>query len=266
MSDFFDTDFGRARQGSLKSPMTWAKDFAFDARLLAAERLRRLTADQGPRQRVLIVGVEVPARAGQLGKIVEALSRSRHAVESSILTMKPQGKFANVDEAIAAAPRPLAAYDWLVITDDDVAVPRSFLDAYLALAQAGDLAISQPAHRFASYASYEITRRRYGSLVRSSRFIEIGPLTVLRADTFSDLIPFPPSRWCYGIDVLWTEIAHRRGWRMGIVDAAPIRHLKPVARGYDSSEAFDEARELMARFDVTARRADVLRSDPLIDA
>ena len=225
-----------------------------------------MKADQSPKYRVLIVGVEVPSRAGQLGKIAERMSKSRHDVDVSILPMKPQGKFANVDEAISKAPRPLSDYDWLVITDDDVAFREGFLDSYLALAGAAELDISQPAHRFASYASYQLTRRRYGSLVRSSRFIEIGPITVLAARTFNQLIPFPSSRWCYGIDLLWSALTMRNDWRMGVVDAAPIRHLSPVAQSYDKSEAFAEGKRLLEHFEVALSRADVLKAEPMIQA
>ena len=165
--------------------------------------------------------------------------------------MKPQGKFANVDEALAQAPRPLSDYDWLVIVDDDVRVTPGFLDRYLALATAAGLDVSQPAHRFASYASHSLTRRRFGSLVRESNFVEIGPLTVLRAATFADLLPFPKSRWCWGIGVLWSDIARRQGWRMGIVDAEPVQpHLSPVARSYDNQEAIDEGRDMLKAFGV----------------
>jgi hypothetical protein len=180
--------------------------------------------------------------------------------------MKPQGKFANIDEAIATAAHPLSSYDWLVVTDDDVALPPRFLDRYLALAAAASLSVSQPAHCYASYASYAITRRRLGSLVRRSGFIEIGPVTVIRADAFADLIPFPPSRWCYGIDAVWSELAVRRDWTMGIVDAAPIRHLKPVAATYDKSEAFAEGRALLDQFGVKTPRSEMLQTQPLIPA
>ncbi len=266
MSDFFESQAGLARQLSLRNPLTWVRDALADARLVFSGRLQAAKRSPGPRKRVLIVGVEVPARVGRLAAIAGKMSASIHEIDVSIVRMKPQGKFANVDEAIAAAPRPLDQYDWLVITDDDVAFDRHFLDTYLRLASDADLAISQPAHRYASYASYQLTRRVYGSLVRSSRFIEIGPITVLARKTFAELVPFPDSRWCYGIDLLWSKIAQRNGWKMGVVDATPIRHLSPVAKTYDKSEAFVEGKALLARFGVDLARSDVLQSSPLLKA
>jgi hypothetical protein len=266
LSDFFDSDFGRARQTSIRSPRAWFKDALYDLALASSARLRDIRRSAAPVQKVLIAGVEVPGRAARLADITRRMANSRHTVDISTVRMRPQGKFANVDEAIAAAPHPLSHYDWLVITDDDVALPANFLDDYLALASEADLSVSQPAHRFASFASYQITRRVFGSLVRSTRFVEIGPITVLRANTFKDLVPFPPSRWCYGIDLVWSETARRRGWRMGVVDGTAIRHLNPVARSYDSSPAFAEGREMLARLGVTLSRAEVLRSEDLLRA
>lgn len=216
-------------------------------------------------QRILITGVEVPSREGQLDQVIAKLRRSeRHQVDVSAIRMKPQGKFANVDDAIAAAPRPMSDYDWIVITDDDVGATDGFIDTYIAIAQRADLAISQPAHCFASYASFEITRRRFGSLARTSHFVEIGPLTVLHSRTFSQLLPFPPSRWCWGIDALWSEIARKNGWRMGIVDATPIQHLAPVGKSYNSAAAIEEGRELLARYGVTRSGREFLMSSRIL--
>jgi hypothetical protein len=241
-----------------------ALDVLFDLRLAADSQLGRILRRETQVQRVLIAGVEVPSRAGALERIARLLSISSHEVDVSTIAMKPQGKFANVDDALANAPKQISAYDWLVIVDDDVSFHDKFLDRYLALAMAAELDISQPAHRFASYASYEITRRRFGSLVRASHFVEIGPLTVLRATTFAKLLPFPKSRWCWGVDVLWSDIARRQGWRMGIVDAAPVGHMSPVASSYDNDEAVREARAMLEAHGVRLNADEVLQSQPLL--
>lgn len=240
-------------------------DWAADRTLGLSGRFRDVRRKaHGKADRVLVVGVEVPARAGDMHSVTDRLRHSRHRVDVSTVRMRPQGKFANVEDAIRAAPDPLETYDWLVITDDDVGLSDRFLDDYLALARHCDLAISQPAHRFASYASYEITRRRLGSLVRSTRFVEIGPLTVLSAVTFSKLIPFPPSRWCWGIDALWSHLAEREGWTMGIVDAVPVGHLRPIAASYDNDDAVREAEGLLESLGVPMPGQEILTSAPLL--
>ena len=45
---------------------------------------------------------------------------------------------------------------------------------------------------------------------------------------------------------------------MGVVDATPIRHLRPVAKAYDAAGAITEGRELLARFEVSVDRERIL--------
>jgi hypothetical protein len=267
MTDFFDDAHqGAAGPVSFRSPIPWLKDALSELRLALSPRRRRILRARREVYRVLVVGVEVPARAGDMQRITARLTRSRHRVDISTVVMKPQGKFANVNEAIAAAPRPLAEYDWLIVTDDDVALSTGFLDEFLALATEADLVIAQPAHRFASHASFWITRQKFGSLVRESRFVEIGPISAFRKEAFAEVAPFPDTRWCYGIDLMWSAIAEQHGWRMGIVDGTPLRHLKPVARSYDAKEALAEGRDLLERHEVRLTREDVLQAADLIRA
>lgn len=259
MSSFFDSHEGNARNYMRWPWLARALDAALDARLRIGSRgahLAKLTRDL-PRQEVLVVGVSVPSRPADLAEVTSSLSRTRHHVDVSTVPMLPKGKFENVDQAIAAAPRPLACYDWLVVTDDDVGLPADFLDKYLALATAANLSISQPAHRYHSYATYRSNRRALGAFVRQCNFVEIGPLTVFRSDTFARIVPFPSSRWAYGIDVLWAHMARENGWRMGIVDALAVEHKRPVAKTYDMEAARAEGRELLARCGVTLERSDV---------
>ena len=265
MDDLFGHGGGNPRY-TPRSRSARAKDCGYELTLRLSEKRKRVETTLQTSQKILIVGVEVPSRAGNLKAITDQLSRSIHKVDVSTIEMKPQGKFANVDEAIKLAPNPLAYYDWLVITDDDVKLSVDFLDRYISYARTANLAISQPAHRFASHASYEITRRRFGSLVRASRFVEIGPLTFLSAETFDDLLPFPPSRWCWGIDVIWSDIAQRRGWTMGIVDAMAIGHMRPVAASYSTAEAVTEGRQLLQALGINHTGADLLTCRILLPA
>jgi len=72
--------------------------------------------------------------------------------------------------------------------------------------------------------------------------VEIGPVTAFHADTFAALLPFPPLRMGWGLDVHWAAIARRHGWRLGVVDALPVAHLSaPVADAYPRVEAVAEA-------------------------
>jgi hypothetical protein len=92
-----------------------------------------------------------------------------------------------------------------------------------------------------------VTSRRARSVVRETAFVEIGPVTAFHSETFADLLPFPDLRMGWGLDLHWAALARQRGWRVGIVDAAPIEHLaRPAAAGYDRDRAVSEARAFLA--------------------
>ena len=144
------------------------------------------------------------------------------------------------------AADPAAVPDWLLVIDDDVALPGGFLDRFVFLAERFDLRLAQPAHRHRSHAAWPVTRRR-PDLARWTRFVEIGPVTAFRRDTFDVLLPFPPLRMGWGLDSHWGAVARDRGWAVGIVDATPIRHgLRRTGSGYAHADAVAEARTYSA--------------------
>jgi hypothetical protein len=138
-------------------------------------------------------------------------------------------------------------YDWLLVLDDDVELPRGFLDRFLGLAERFDLRLAQPAHRLRSHAAWRLTRRRPGSLVRETRFVEIGPVTAIHRDAFAVLLPFPALRMGWGLDAHWAALAVAHGWRLGVVDATPIGHrARPAGDAYAREQAIAEARAFLA--------------------
>ena len=149
-------------------------------------------------------------------------------------------------------------FEWLLIVDDDIAFSDHMLDRFITLSEMADLSVAQPAHKRSSFATYSITLRKPWSFVRETHFVEIGPLTAFNRRVFSDMIPFPPSRWCYGIDLVWSETARKKKFKMGIVDAAAVRHLRPVGSGYNISNACAEGEALVRSLDIPYTRAKLL--------
>ena len=133
------------------------------------------------------------------------------------------------------------------MVDDDIELPRGFLDRVLFLCERFDLQLAQPAHRAHSHGAWPVTRRRSGSVVRETRFVEIGPVTAFARATFEELLPFPPLRMGWGLDAHWAALAHEHGWRCGVLDAVAIAHrATPVAGAYSHEAAVSEAREFLA--------------------
>lgn len=194
-----------------------------------------------PRRRVLVLGIERP---GSLMDGVRAeLEASHHDV--TVVTAPPgeRGKFENLNALLAE--HTLDGRDWVLVVDDDVVLPKGFLDRFVALAERAGLRLAQPAHRLASHAAWPVTRRRPASLVRETSFVEIGPVTAFHADTFDALLPFPDLRMGWGLDVHWAAVARDRGWRVGVVDATPILHTVPSAATYPRDRAIAEARAFL---------------------
>jgi GT2 family glycosyltransferase len=238
-----DPDFLSGRSGTLGRRTAligavrdaWAGVTALRGRA----RLRR-AARKGPRRRIHVVGVARPEHLRTVARLRRELARSRHDVALHLVAPAPgAGKWANVNAALAAAPPGDA--DWLLIVDDDVVLPRGFLDRFIAAAEAFGLELAQPAHAFASHAAWEITRRRPGLLARRTRFVEIGPVTALSATAAAELLPFPDLRMGWGLDASWSALAAERRWSIGVIDATPVRHLRPVAGAYPRDAAVAEA-------------------------
>ena len=207
-------------------------------------RLARAAAGR-PRRRILVLGVARSDAVNIMPAAERELARSCHDVEIAIGDVGQRGKFENLNALLEL--HPAGGHDWLLILDDDVALPRGFLDAFIFLAERFDLSLAQPAHRWRSHAAWRVTRRRPASLVRETRFVEIGPLCALRANTFDALLPFPPLRFGWGLELHWSALAAEHGWREGIVDATPVRHgLRRIAAAYDRSDAVQEARGFLA--------------------
>ncbi len=253
--------------GGLDAVRRAASDELINAlEILSARRLRlELAARHAPPlRRVLALGVVRPERSGLAQAIEAELLRSRHDVELHTCAADGRGKFENLNLLLAArgAGRegeiPIPEHDWLLVIDDDVELPRGFLDRFLFLCERFSLALAQPAHRLHSHAAWPVTRRQPGSVVRETAFVEIGPVTAFARRTFATLLPFPELRMGWGLDMHWAALAREQGWRCGVVDAVAIGHrVAPAAAGYARGEAIAEARTFLAeRPYLSAREAD----------
>lgn len=225
-------------------------DPLFDLRLVLNAGYRALArhAAETPSRHVHVASVDVPARRNALESVLRTLTRSRHHVTVSYAPLGNRGKFENINLALRDVD--LEQVDWLIVVDDDVAFPSKFLERFLYASEAAALRISQPAHRFHSHTSYQVTQRVWNSLVHITHFVECGPLTAFHRDVFGHVLPFPETRWSWGLDIIRAEMARREGFRIGVVDATPIEHLRPVAQSYDMGAAYAEMQDLLKRFGV----------------
>jgi hypothetical protein len=229
---------------------------------------------------VLVVGVYRPGSL--LAEALPALRSERHRVrialgstgeadeplrEHTVAEGLAGGKFENLNRVLEAAGHPAAppaapptaappaaapptappTADWTIAIDDDVRLPRAFLDRFVAVCEAFELDLAQPAQTLRSHSAWKVTRRRPASLVRRTRFVEIGPVTAFGRAVALELLPFPELRYGWGLDLHWAAVAAERGWRLGVVDALPVRHeYGVVAATYARDDAVAEAARFLS--------------------
>jgi len=237
---------------------------ALDALAGTRRRAARLAAAT-PRRDVLVIGVY---RDGSLmPEALRALHSESHDVrvalgaigdgddslgEQTVAAGLSGGKFENLNRVLEGAGRdggsaPGGGPDWLLVVDDDVSLPGAFLDLFVAVCEAFALDLAQPAQTLRSHSAWKVTRRRPASLVRETRFVEIGPVTAFSRRAAEELLPFPALRYGWGLDLHWAAIAGKQGWRLGVIDALPVRHESgPVAVAYPREEAEAEAARFLA--------------------
>ena len=208
-----------------------------------------------PRRRVLALAIERTDAPNLLASAREEVLRSRHQVTFVSAPAGDRGKFENLNALLEE--HPVQGYDWLVVIDDDVALPSGFLDGFVFLAERFGLRLAQPAHARRSHAAWEVTRRRSRSVARETSYVEIGPVFAFQAAVFDLLLPFPALRAGWGLDLHWAAVAREHGWPIGVIDATPIRHgLRRIAASYDRQAAIEEERQFLAtRPYVTASEA-----------
>jgi hypothetical protein len=229
---------------------------AIDGALLTGPRADRL-ARTTPSRRVLVMSVYRPGSL--LGGALDRLRSQRHDVHLALGAVDGAepglarhtvaerlvgGKFENLNRLLGAAP---PEFDWILAVDDDLRLPPRFLDRFLALCERFGLDLAQPAQTLRSHSAWRVTRRRPASLVRETRFVEIGPLTAFGRRPAAELLPFPELRFGWGLDLHWAALAAQRGWRLGVVDATPVRHESAmVGSTYPRADAEAEAAGFLA--------------------
>jgi hypothetical protein len=277
-SSFLSGDAGDVTDTWRRAKRT-AGELAFGAidTLTGTRRRTAQLARETLRRDVLVTGVYRPGSL--MADELRAFNSDRHKVrialgstgsadpslaERTVAQNLTGGKFENLNAILSAAGGRSAEheggpkFDWILVVDDDVRFPDEFLDRFVAVCDAFRLDLAQPAQTLRSHSAWKVTRRRPASLVRETRFVEIGPVTAFSSRAAAELLPFPELRYGWGLDLHWAAVAGQRGWRLGVVDALPVRHESGlVAAAYSREDAEAEAaRFLTGRPYLPSSRAD----------
>jgi hypothetical protein len=249
-------------EGPRRRVLGWVRDLADDAAAWLRLEPPRVAAAarRASARRIHVIGVYAPDAEPNMARSVAELRRSRHDLtvalgalgspspqlraETRLDGLAGQGKFENLNALLAADPPHEA--DWVLALDDDAELPRDFLNRFIFCCERFGLQLAQPAQRHTSHAAWRVVRRARWTVARRTRLVEIGPVTAFHRSVAQELLPFPALRMGWGLDAYWGGLALERGWRLGVVDATPIRHeARRTASGYDREAAVAELAEFL---------------------
>jgi hypothetical protein len=119
-------------------------------------------------------------------------------------------------------------YEYVWCPDDDLFIQPKHIDRFFDLMKALSLEIAQPALTRGSYISHPITKQIPLLEYRLTNFVEI-MAPALKMDflmSVREKLTRNLSGW--GVDFYFQAVAKKKGWRMGIIDAVPVAHVRPT--------------------------------------
>ncbi len=217
------------------------------------------------RKKVLIVGVVLGDRKNHYKHISSELSGSKfHEVQQVWTVLKAKNKLKSsesikhtyIDEFVSRSKlinsmineHLNGCYDYILIIDDDIRLPKRFLDQFLLRQEEFNFSLAQPARTQESIISHKITLQNNSLLARETRFVEIGPLVSIRRDAQNIILPIDeesPMGW--GLDYVWPALILENKQKMGIIDCVPVAHtLRETGKSYDTDKAKEEMNKFLA--------------------
>lgn len=156
----------------------------------------------------------------------------RHRDTCILLHECPGPKFAGLADFVARHASLIARYEFVWFPDDDLLASAETISHFFAVCRGARLAVAQPALTPSSPHTWPITLQRCEGDLRITNFVEVmAPcFQVAHFQHFAPTFALSASGW--GLEWAWADIASRRnGLRLGIVDATPVRHTRPVGAG-----------------------------------
>ncbi len=125
----------------------------------------------------------------------------------------------------------LSRYEAVWFPDDDISVDAAGVERLFETFHSLDMLLAQPSLADGSYVSHEITRWNGSFVVRYTNFVEAMCPLFSRASLEACAPSFTQSISAYGIDMVWARMLGDPRDRVGMIDAAPVVHGRPVGAG-----------------------------------
>lgn len=183
-----------------------------------------------------------------------------HADSCDIYERRPGPKWPCIGELLAEHPELIDRYEAVWLPDDDLAADTATLNQMFELFHAYRLQLAQPALTRNSYFTFATLLQKPDTVLRFVGFVEVMAPLFSQAALRKCVETFTMSRIGWGLDFVWPSIIGNASRReIGILDATPVHHTRPVRGGdlyknnADASPFEDEAR-VLARYGQQATR------------
>jgi hypothetical protein len=132
--------------------------------------------------------------------------------------------------ALALLPE-LGRYEAIWFPDDDISVDAGGVERLFATFHAFGMALAQPSLGDGSFVAHEITRWNGAFVVRYTNFVE-AMCPLFSRDALVACAPsFTRSISAFGMDMIWPRMLGDPRDRVGMIDAAPVVHTRPIGAG-----------------------------------
>ena len=145
-------------------------------------------------------------------------------------------------------------YEYIWLPDDDIFASGETINRIFEIGKALSLDLFAPALHESSFYAHFDTMRNQRCFARRTGFAEIMVpcFSVKALETLLPTFDLTPSGWGWGLDSLWPHLLDYRN--VGIIDATPVLHTRPVGQFRDAEldrTVRAESDAIMARYNCT---------------
>jgi hypothetical protein len=163
----------------------------------------------------------------------------------------PGPKWSGIREALKAWDE-WRNYEYVWMPDDDIFASQDTISRLFEVARRANLDLFAPALHEASYYAHFITMRNPGFFGRWTGFVEIMVPGFSRAalERVVPTLDLSETGWGWGLDSVWPKLLDYRN--VGIIDATPVVHTRPVGQMRDPElgrRVLEESDKLLADHD-----------------
>ena len=183
-----------------------------------------------------------------------------HRSTADMYEVRSGPKWPCLGELLEANPQLINAYEAVWLPDDDLAVDTQTLNRMFDLFHGFGLSLAQPALTHNSFHTFDTLLQRPGYLLRYVGFVEVMAPLFSRSALRLCQETFHLSRIGWGLDFVWPSLINNTNRRsIGILDATPVHHTRPV-RGGDlyknnvDADPFEDERRVLDRYGQQAAR------------